>query len=459
MLSAVFLNKLSPHVSELDVHVTASDVSRRKDACGTPLEALEKALRYAVRAFVIGYGGKTIFTVLFQVIKRPGYPVPIHLFLSKDTAKFGTSIGLVVGIYKCLLVFLRQRRHLLRSGVSGHAKLPAVATLPIGQTTERTSAVRVSSQVPKAKLNQARALVEERASDKIDRAVAGAISGLGLAANNRDYRIFASKYMLVRSLDLIRNTGERLQWWPRLPRLSYSLFGLINGPIMYSFLCNPKLLSSSYYKWILWMGNIKDGDLDKMIRVYIRESRPNKLNPCEGFLYPKSSTRLYLLWDWVLGLGRASSVYLPVHLMPLLLFKVKTLIADPKFQLLRLAKNVSLSCMFLSSYQTIVKMSAMGILEASRTIYPFTFLLTGFATTAACEFERQSRVNELMLYCATHTLDVLWNFLVSKGLVVSVAYGELLPFMLACSITFSTDPADFKPAYRSLLSFLVPEEV
>ena len=235
VLSAVFLGRAPAEALSLQVQVTKSDVARTRDATADgALAAVVKALRYAARAFAIGYGGKTIFTVLFRIVKRPGYRVPIHLFLSKETARFGASVGLVVGIYRGMLAYLRMLRHrslqpttiLSKSTVSKStlSKSPVLMTVP-----------------------QSQALNRERIDDKTDRAIAGALAGLGLAVGSVDNRVFGSKYMLVRALDLVRNAGERLQWWPRVPRLSYYLFGLINGPIMYSFLCQPELLSSSYY--------------------------------------------------------------------------------------------------------------------------------------------------------------------------------------------------------------------
>jgi hypothetical protein len=455
VLSAVFLGRPPSEALSLQVEVTKADISRTRDAKALAGgAAVVKALRYAARAFAIGYCGKTILAVLFRVVKRPGYRMPIHLFLSKDTARFGASVGLVVGIYRGMLAYLRLLRHRSLCGSRMGTSRGRRKTPPLSQPPPSVTPVPVVMSV-----TESQALARARIDDKTDRAIAGALAGLGLAAGGADYRIFGSKYMLVRALDVVRNTGERLQWWPRVPRLSYYLFGLINGPIMYSFLCQPKLLSPSYYKWILWMGNLQDGQMDAFIRKYVRSGQPQPAAPCAGFLYPRKAGRLYLLWDWFLGLYRASSVYFPVHLVPLLLFKTNKLMADPKFHLLRLAQNISLSCMFLSTYQTITKAVAMGLMEVSSTFYSAKFMLPGFLTAAACEFERPGRVNELMLYCATHTLDVMWNFLVANGLAVAIPYGELVPFMVACSITFSAEPEDFKPAYRSLLTFLVPDEV
>jgi hypothetical protein len=405
---------------------------REKEAIGNHVSSLRLFSKFCLSGFAKGYMFKMIFSLVFRVVKRPGQKIPISYFISEELFRFGGSVGLVVGLYRGILSFLRQRRYQTKKLISNY----------VSEEEEEE---------------------EEELSDRYDRAIAGFVGGLGLLINDAEYRQFASKYAFVRALDLLRNRGERLLWFPKIEKLSYYLFGLINGPIMYSLLVDPTLLSAWYYDWILWMGDLTKENLHSTIHQYIQSGAKQPSNPCEGLLYKTGGSRWYIVLDWFYGLYRAATMYGPVHLVPMLLFRTREMMSNPTEMLAYLVKNVWLSSCFLSSYQFIVKISAMPLMEifqafgSNGVLWPSKFALCGILTAFSCEFERPSRVNELMLYCATHTMDVIWNWLCKNGFARSFAYGEVLFFCTACSITFSTELQDFKPAYRSMLQYLLQE--
>ena len=398
---------------------------RQQEAKGTHTSSLQLFAKYCLSGFAKGYLFKMMFSLVFRIVKRPTQFFRKDNFVSQELLRFGSSVGLVVGLYRGILSFLRQKRY---------QQQPTTADVPITDL-----------------------------ADRYDRAVAGFIGGLGLLINDGEYRQFASKYAFVRALDLLRNTAERKEWIPRIEKLSYYLFGLINGPIMYSLLVDPSLLTPWYYEWILWMGDLSKVNIHKTVHHYVQTGTPQPSNPCEGLLYPTGASRWYIGMDWFYGLYRASTMYGPVHLVPMLLFRTREVMNNPIEMCIYFIKNVCLSSCFLSSYQFIVKMSAMPLMEISQslgfdgTVWPGKFWLCGILTAFACEFERPSRVNELFIYCATHTMDVVWNWLCQKGLVSSIAYGEVAFFCVACSITFSTELQDIKPTYRSMLQYLLEE--
>ena len=438
---------------------------RDKEASGNLSSSFRLLVKYCISGFAKGYLFKMMFSLVFRIVKRPTQRIPMTYFLSKELARFGASVGLVVGLYRSILSFLRQQRYQKRKLSSSQRNI----TKTIVSTTMAAAAAAKEEEL--------------ESEDQYDRALAGFLGGLGLLINDAEYRQFASKYAFVRALDLLRNRSERLQWIPKIDKLSYYLFGLINGPIVYSFMADPSLLTPWYYEWVLWMGDLTSKNIYDTIQQYILNGQQQPWPPCDGLLYNQdhaklpikllngmitipsmlSSSRLYILLDWFYGVYRASTMYGPVHLVPMLLFRTREVMNNPISMFGYLVNNILLSSCFLSTYQFLVKITAMPLMEIPQAfgyngvIFPAKFFFCGWLTALSCEFERPSRVNELMIYCATHTMDVAWNWLCRKGVVRSVPYGEVVLFCIACAVTFSSQQEDIKPTYRSMLQYLLRE--
>lgn len=71
---------------------------------------------------------------------------------------------------------------------------------------------------------------------------AGFVGGLCIAFDDKERRRALGLYFFFRSLYLCIRIAMRWGWLPRIRNLSVWLFGLANGPIMYSFLYDPKYL-------------------------------------------------------------------------------------------------------------------------------------------------------------------------------------------------------------------------
>ena len=432
--NAIYKNKLAIQLKQKESLIS---IVRQREAQGTVKDSLQLFTSFCVTGFAKGYIFKLMFSLVFRIVRHPTQLPPLSYFISQELFRFGSSVGLVVGLYRGILSYLRQKRY--------------------------QSLQQGSNQNQELVLKQLETTQEAEEADRYNRAVAGFFGGFGLLINDSSYRQFASKYAFVRALDLLRNRAERLEWIPKIEKLSYYLFGLINGPIMYSTLADPSLLTPWYYDFILWAGALSKEGAESTLHRYVGTGLIQPKNPCEGFLYSVGGSRWYIALDWFYGLYRCATLYGPVHLVPMLLFRTQELMTNPLELITYLIKNIWLSSCFLSTYQTIVKISAMPFMEISQAfgyngmVFPTKFWLCGFLTAFSCEFERPSRVNELMIYCATHSMDIVWNWLVRKNLVRSVQYGEVLFFCVACAVTFSSELQDIKSTYRSMLQYLVKE--
>jgi hypothetical protein len=252
----------------------------------------------------------------------------------------------------------------------------------------------------------------------------------------------------------------REQYLPYWQHAEAAMFGLVNGPIMYAFLLDPEVMDPGYYRWILGMGAVTHDGLDKTLRVRRRHlETTGELLPfhaCQPH-YHEGPCVPYCTYDWFLGLGRAFKIYAPVHILPVLLFKQKKLIKEPKTVLYELARALLLSCMFLSSYQYIVKQSQCLIRNAIQSDTSQQAFLGGLLTGFACLFERPSRVSELMLYCVPKSLQVIWLFGRKhySSWVKPVPWFEVPLFMIGSAILVSGMKQDLNTTYFNLLKFLV----
>ena len=167
--------------------------------------------------------------------------------------------------------------------------------------------------------------------------------------------------------------GRHLTCSGYIPSWKYTaeaLYGLGSGPIMYAFLFEPYLLPSSYYRWIVSIGNVTHSGLNATFRSRWLNHGQGPMVPCQPLYHKYVIHLIYLLRyltldresclqhntvDFGRGLLRALQVYVPVHCLPALIFRRDQLIRAPVETMQRISKAVVQSCFFLSSIQTLMK--------------------------------------------------------------------------------------------------------
>ncbi len=255
--------------------------------------------------------------------------------------------------------------------------------------------------------------------DGWNRAFAGAFAAIALAVDEKSRRQTIALYSAVRGAEVLAVSLTRYGYLPTIPKATSILFGIVNMPIMYSFVCEPALMSRSYYKWILSMGNITDERLFWGVRArnyvldQMKKGRTDlqliPFQPSQRGIYDDGILPLVIVKDWFTGLLRAFKIYAPVHFLPILIFKLKSLLKSPKSTLRRMCMSLGLSCLFLTSYQATIKVT----ITSGRTMYgedlwvfpTLAGLLTGLSTL----FEKSSRVSELMLYCVPRAAEITFE--------------------------------------------------
>ncbi|TYZ64224.1 hypothetical protein PybrP1_005903 [[Pythium] brassicae (nom. inval.)] len=366
------------------------------------------AVKAALRVFLYAYGAKAFTALLLASRKWSSmeydYVDAVRLLLRLDTLRFGAFFGSLVGVFRLTELAARAAR--------GGKK------------------------------------------DETNLAIAGAAAGLTLLADSRDRRSTISLYIFVRMLDVV---GRRWMAEGRLPLFAYSdelLFALSNSAIMYAFIIRPDLLPKSYYNWILNIGAVTHHGLEYTLRERLfagAASTPFRV--CQPH-YHVESCLTHNVKEWFGGLGRAALVYAPVHILPALIFRFAQLRAAPLASAARISYAALCSCLFLTSYQTTVKFVMCTIRNTFQRDFHVAGWIAGFATGGSLFLENRKRRSELMLYCLTRALDIVWQLLKRRGLVRYVRHSEVALFSLSLAAIMSTPPQHFKPTYLSILRFL-----
>lgn len=300
-------------------------------------------------------------------------------------------------------------------------------------------------------------LITER-NRRVNAIVAGVVASIAIVLDKKRRRKDIALYLLFRSFDILVKMCVRFKWLPYISWFEQFLFGVVNVPIMYGAFYEPDLIDNGYYKWILSMGNLNHKGLEIAIRRRRRQIQATgemiPLIPCQPH-YHEGPCLDYNSKDWFFGLYRAGKVYLPVHLLPLLIFKHKLLLKEPLQVGWKTAKAFLCSCIFLTTYSTIMKGVGCMMRHQLQHDHDLAPVIAGLLTGLSCGFERPSRVSELLLYCCPRGAEAAWNFLKKRKVVKSFAYGEVPIFSVAAAVLISASNRDFKPTYVGGLQFIL----
>jgi hypothetical protein len=132
-----------------------------------------------------------------------------------------------------------------------------------------------------------------------------------------------------------------------------------------------------------------------------------------------------MLEFFVAGMRRAVPVYLPIHVLGLVMAKHKSLWT--------FAENMLRSCLFLSLYCADAWLGVCLISSISPGMTRAKLCLGSSVAGLAVVLERPGRRVELAHYCAAQAINCLWRMLLLRGFVRSRAElcGPLLSLAMA----------------------------
>ena len=179
--------------------------------------------------------------------------------------------------------------------------------------------------------------------------------------------------------------------------------------------------------------------------------------PCEAF-HP-GSCEVNALKRFIQMFKLAIKVYAPVHLAPLVLFKLKALLKDPGHHLPRALMSIGRSCSFIAVFGLLAKyfLCRFGQMLGYG---PLTWVLAILMGSLSVGLEIPSRRTELALYLLPRAVEAGWNMSVQRGWMRNLPLGEVLLFALSVSVLmgfYQTDAASIKPTYRSIFKVVFGE--
>jgi hypothetical protein len=311
-------------------------------------------------------------------------------------------------------------------------------------------------------------------------------------------------YLLARACDLLLQSSIARGWVPSFEHGDLLFFSLFSCHIMYCWHMEPHTMSKSFHRWISARGGLDDRQLaairnlingdavdltswcryasprdryghchpsaavltdavlscamlcrrDHKIAEYAPAERP-ALIPCEVFhpTCPDSCTA-HAGMRYLLGLKSAWPVYTPVHVIPLLLFRARTLLKHPLSVTGQTALSIFYSCNFITSFQAIFWFVFCHSRNIAGVDNKLSTVAAGLAAGLSVLWEKKSRRSELALFTLSRNFDVLWNQLKVRGLVRALPGGVVWAFAFAMATImgmYQHEPSAWKPHYYTFM--------
>ena len=125
---------------------------------------------------------------------------------------------------------------------------------------------------------------------------------------------------------------------------------------------------------------------------------------------------------------------MPIHLVPLLIFKGKRIRKEPGKVLKSFLKGFMRSVMMLSVYCMIFRYGLCQTKNLRQKVDSLNPIIAGFSATFSILWEPANRRVELALYLVPRFLEALWNFFLRRGIVKNIRNGEVIFFSVAMAI-------------------------
>ena len=149
----------------------------------------------------------------------------------------------------------------------------------------------------------------------------------------------------------------------------------------------------------------------------------------------------------------AYKFYIPIHLLPALIFKRKKLLKEPLQIIKSVVKNVVRSSTFISAYVALFWYLICRFKNIRRKTDKWNIIFSSFFCSFVILIEPAHRRTELALYMFPRFLESLFLFMEKYGYVKSIANGEVLVFALAMGIImfcYQNDQTNIKSTYLSM---------
>lgn len=278
--------------------------------------------------------------------------------------------------------------------------------------------------------------------------VAGGLAGLSLKFVPREDRVMIMLTAFVRALEVMAKWGYLKGYVPYVPFAEVWLMMVASAQVIHCWIFQPQCLSKSYLKFLDHHGgrgrpvvqaaadyhsfhpmNLKELN-EVMRRRCFEEIDPTSKRLCCDFIHGQENCFYANLKYAVEEFFRAIKVYIPVFLIPLLLFNYKRVQYAPTKSMLFATKGILRSSFFLSMYCT----QCWVFVCVARHLWNWRGIFMGAGAGAsggaAVIYEQKSRRIELALYVFMFAIHSFYNlhFYPHFG---RLKHAEVLLFMLS----------------------------
>ncbi|XP_006823314.1 uncharacterized protein LOC102805559 [Saccoglossus kowalevskii] len=300
--------------------------------------------------------------------------------------------------------------------------------------------------------------IYRKQKDGISYIIAAVIASLSAIIDKADRRKRLAMFLFTRALGAAYNALACRGKMPSVPQGTSLVFSASIGVIIVAFVREPQLLSKEYYEGVkTWT---RDYTEDILVNYYRKPY--GRFVSCDEFLHPGKSCLGHAFHELFASWFTFSKIYLPIHLIPLLLSRQKVIISSPVPSLLSLFMKYVKSATFLTVMCTTIKVVVcllrQNVHHSPAPVPRYLMFIAGFiGALIGVQFESRSRRGELAMYVASTALDAVFIWGRDAGLFKSLPCGSLLIFiisMAAITHAYERDRDSLSPMVKGGMTFL-----
>ena len=389
-----------------------------------------------MKGFAVGYVGKLLFGVVSSLLRSRGhlgqmwrYSKP--LLFRADVAGYGLFLGGFLAVFESLMRLLKRYK--------------------------------------------------ERFGPRRMRVVLSAsVAGLCFLFIPAEYRVSLAMFFFVRALEIVGSYVVEHGWSPPVPHADTLLMASASAAVIWCWLFHRSALDLSYAHFLdiqsgkpRWMqqayaechyGNAALFAAHPIVDVAQQQRAKMGLPPLDpastqlrcDVLHPGQGHVGHLLTFLRDGILRALPVYIPVYVLPLLVFRMRDILRSPLRSLSLTSAGIFRSSLFLSAYCTACWYTSCVVTTHLHSTTNVNGMICGWVGGCMVLIEKKSRRIELALYVLAQAFPAVYRYLHDRFHVPFVPHAEAGVFVLSIAVIMSAyilRPHLLRRSYLSLLMF------
>ena len=310
--------------------------------------------------------------------------------------------------------------------------------------------------------------------------VSAAVSGLCFFFIPPEYRVSLSMFFFVRALEIGGTYGAEHGYLPSLPQSDTLLMATASSIVVWCWMFHRSALEPSYAhfldiqggkpRWVTetyaqcHFGN--DALFASHPTIDIAQQRRAQLGlpllspdsptlRCD-VIHPGQGHLVHTFAFLRRALFRALPVYVPVYVLPLLVFRMRDILRSPGRSLYLTAFSIARSSLFLASCGTACWSSGCLLTTYLHSTTSFNALVAGWLGGATVLIEKKSRRIELSLYVLAQAVPAAFRCLHDWGQLPRLRHADAAVFVCSIAVIMAAyvlRPHLLRRSYLSLLLF------